>query len=107
MGSRAGESVGELLVGNFDAEVFVLFVEKLLCEQTLDNGLCEHVAAIVAALVAELFACLRETLLVVLKFNCYAAGFSHGSRMAEVCAARCEEVSQDKSEECHYDDDEQ
>ena len=107
MGVLAGESFGELFVCNLDAKVIVLFLEELLGEETLNDCLCENIVAVIASLIAELLACLCQTLLVVLIFNCYTAGFSHGGGMAEVSAAGCEEVTQDKSEERNYDNDDQ
>ena len=83
----AGKSLGDFLVGDTDTEVFIFFVEQFLGEETLDDSLCEDVVTVVAALVAELFAGLGETVLIVLIFHCHTSGLCHGGGRAEIGAS--------------------
>ena len=102
----AGESFGQLRVGDGDAQCFIFFLEKFFGKESLDDLLCEHVVAVVAALVAQLFAGLSQTVLIVLVLDGCTVGFCHGGGMAEVRTARGEEVAQNECKQCHDDDDE-
>ena len=101
----AGESLGNLAVGNHDAQVLIFLQHELFCEHLVDNLLSE--VAVVYLTVASLLACIVESQLVVVVLNFHITGFGNGHARAKVSATRCEEVAQDERKQCHDDNDEQ
>ena len=83
----AGESFRNFLIGYVDSEFVVFFLKEFLCEQALHDSLRKDVVAVIAALIAELLACLGETVMIILVFHCHTCGFSHSCGGAEIGAS--------------------
>ena len=91
----------EFAVGNVDSEVFVFFVEEFLNKQAVEVLLVDLVGISLA------FTLLFAESVEVVEFDLGAVGFDHFVAGAKVGAARGEEVTKDKSEQCHDDNHEE
>ena len=74
MGSLAGESLGKLLVGNYDTKGFVFVLLHLLKKHLLEHLLREHVVVGRLLLVARILCdSVQTSLIVVIIYFCLTA----------------------------------